>query len=172
MNHWWLINIRLPLTFLLTKIFAGKKNVFESKTIRKNNDIVKKLLTNRGKVTNILILLPHCLQNSECKNRITFDITNCKNCGKCKISELINLSKKYKVDIKVATGGRFAQRFVKELKPEVIVAVACEHELLDGISAVYPILVLAVPNKQPFGYCKDTDVEIEEVKDNIKFVIR
>ena len=52
-----------------------------------------------------MILLPYCLQNSECKFKITIDINNCRNCGKCKIGALKELAEQYRVKLRVATGG-------------------------------------------------------------------
>ena len=112
----------------------------------------------------LLILLPHCLQNHECKVRITGNVDNCKGCGKCKIRNLVSLSKKYQVPMSVATGGTLARRIVVEKKPNIIIGVACERDLTSGIQDSYPIPVFGILNQRPNGPCYDTDVDLELVE--------
>jgi hypothetical protein len=103
-----------------------------SSYIAVNNYLVKsKHIILKGE--NVLILLPHCLQNDECPHKITMDINNCKQCGKCCISDLIKLSHKYSAIIKVATGGTLARKMIKECRPSGVIAVACERDLSSGI---------------------------------------
>ncbi|MDI6641386.1 MAG: DUF116 domain-containing protein [Elusimicrobiota bacterium] len=74
--------------------------------------------------------------------------------------------------MKVATGGRLAKRWVRELKPDFIVAVACERELSEGISAVYPLPVVGIPNIRPYGPCLNTTVDISMVETVIEKYLR
>jgi len=57
---------------------------------------------------------------------------------------------------------------VKDVKPEAIVAVACERDLSSGIVDTYPLPVLGIPNERPFGPCLNTQVDLEKVKDAIR----
>jgi hypothetical protein len=119
------------------------------------------------KPDRLLLLLPHCLQFHECKVRIIGDVENCQACGKCKIKDLVSLSKKYHIPVAVATGGTLARKIVVEKRPEVIVAVACERDLTSGIQDTYPIPVFGIFNMRPFGPCYDTDVDLELVEKGI-----
>lgn len=112
----------------------------------------------------LLILLPHCLQNHECDVKITGNVENCKACGKCKIRNLVSLSKRYRVTMSIATGGTLARRIVVEKKPDIIIGVACERDLTSGIQDSYPIPVYGIFNKRPNGPCFDTDVDLELVE--------
>lgn len=120
----------------------------------------------------IMILTPHCLQWSQCPHRVTGDIDNCQRCGKCQIDDLIALTEKYGVKLEVATGGTLARRKVKEVKPKVIVAIACERDLSSGIKDVYPLPVVGVVNMRPNGPCFDTKVEMEKVEDAIEQILK
>ena len=125
--------------------------------IRLNNWITRK----RGGRVNrdqILLLLPHCLQNSSCQHNIMNDLNNCRRCGKCDIAELLKLRDKYGIRCAVVGGGRQALACVKDKGIKAVVAVACAKELLDGIRASLPKRVLAVCNTRPHGPCKDTSV--------------
>ena len=155
-----------PLLVGVGRCFGiGKKEIRRS-FVAINNKLVlaeaKKL-----KPEQLLILLPHCLQNHECKVRITGRVENCKACGKCKIKDLVALSEKYHVPAAVATGGTLARRIVVEKKPKVIIAVACERDLSSGIQDSYPIPVFGIFNRRPFGPCFDTDVNLELVEKGI-----
>ncbi len=99
--------------------------------------------------------------------RITGSVENCEACGKCKIKDLVALSKKYNIPASVATGGTLARRIVVQKKPSVIVAVACERDLTSGIQDSYPIPVFGILNNRPFGPCYDTDVNMELVEEGI-----
>ncbi len=120
----------------------------------------------------VMILTPHCLQWSQCPHRVTGDTDNCQRCGKCQIDDLIALTEKYGVHLEVATGGTLARRKVKEIKPKVIVAIACERDLSSGIQDVYPLPVVGVVNMRPNGPCFDTQVDMEKVEKAIKQILK
>ncbi|MFA5857614.1 MAG: DUF116 domain-containing protein [Elusimicrobiota bacterium] len=160
--RWIIFSVEYPVMLVLGKLIPALKDVFESHIVESNNRAVELVVKNKTFHT-VLVLLPHCLQNDKCPHRITYDVANCKNCGNCKIGALRVLAEKYKVSLKVATGGGLARKWVKEVRPDIIVAVACENELADGIAAVYPFLVYAVPNTKPNGPCINTDVAVDAV---------
>ena len=99
------------------------------------------------------------MQNSECEYKITFDTNNCKRCGKCTIGEILDIADEYRVKVKVVTGGTAARNLVGKEKPEIILSVACERDLSEGISEVSKIPVIGVLNTRPNGPCIDTCVD-------------
>ena len=113
---------------------------------------------------NILLLLPHCLQNRECPVRLKNDVSRCKECGKCKMKELKALAQRKGVQSYIAAGGREAQQRSRRSDVQIILAVACERELAEGIRATFPKKVLSVRNTWPNGPCTDTDVDIAAVE--------
>lgn len=116
---------------------------------------------------NILLLLPRCLQFSECVQNITQDISNCKRCGQCKVKNLVEIAEELGVMPFVATGGRIAISKVLESGVQAVVALACEVELKAGILAS-PKPVIAVVNLRPNGPCLNTDVDINEIRRAIR----
>ncbi len=56
-----------------------------------------------------------------------------------------------------------------EIKPEAIVAVACERDLSSGVIDTYPLPILGIVNERPFGPCFNTRVKIDRVKEAINF---
>ena len=144
--------------------------MFDKPVVSLNNLIVK-LKKKKCLPESLLLLFPHCIQNTECKQNIKNDLNECKRCGKCRVKNLMELAEKYGVSIAVASGGRVALERVKADSVKGVVAIACEKELRIGIMAAIPKAIIAVPNLRPNGYCKNTDVLIEEVEKAVeKFV--
>ena len=121
-------------------------------------------------VEDILILVPHCIQKHSCKLKVTNKIENCAKCGLCNVSDLANLKEVFGVRVFIATGGTLARKIIMENKPKAVIAVACERDLTSGIQDMKHIPVLGVFNIRPNGPCFDTNLNIDEVKDAIKFL--
>lgn len=160
------IRFLFPLLVVVGKCLGISKARTQRSFIAINNQLV---LAEAKKVSpdRLLLLLPHCLQNHECKVRIIGNVYNCEACGKCKIKDLVALSKNFGIPLSVATGGTLARKIVEEKMPDVIIAVACERDLTSGIQDSYPVPVFGIFNKRPFGPCYDTDVDMELVEQGI-----
>lgn len=156
-----------PIARGLSKLFKldYEKMVWSIITI--SNDFVVNSLKNKT-VKKIAILLPHCLQLESCGRKITTDIRNCARCGKCVVDNLINISDDYKIDIFVATGGTVARQQIARSRPELVLAVACERDLLSGIRDVLPIKAIGVINSRPNGPCVNTTVDTVDIENVIK----
>lgn len=157
------IRFLFPMLVSIGKCIGVSKDQARTAFVEINNQLVL-AEAQKVKPERLLILLPHCLQFHECIVRITGNIENCKACGKCRIKDLVSLSRKYHVPISVATGGTVARRIVVDKKPEIIIGVACERDLTSGIQDSYPIPVFGIFNRRPNGPCYDTDVDIECVE--------
>jgi hypothetical protein len=152
-------------------MFAGsiakkKKEDYQRFIIHLNNKLVRK---EKPKPQKILLLLPHCLQIDECDVRLTYNIYNCKRCGRCEIKDLIQIAEDNHLTLFVATGGSLARRVINEIKPEAVVAVACENDLSSGIADTYPLPILGITNERPFGPCLNTKVDLVKIKQAIEF---
>ena len=123
----------------------------------------------RTEPCRLLLLAPHCLQNSSCGRNLTrVDGEGCARCGKCEVGALQELAERTGIKICVAGGGRQALAAIKAGPIDVIVAVACEKELMQGILAVFPKPVLAVCNTRPQGDCHDTRVAVAAVETAVR----
>ncbi|QJB55839.1 DUF116 domain-containing protein [Pseudodesulfovibrio sp. zrk46] len=151
------VKLFLPLMVLLGKGLGMKKESIMLSFISVNNELVQAEAA-RYKPEDVLLLMPHCLQNSKCDRRLTYDINNCTRCGKCPIAGLLDLHDKYGVNLAIATGGTIARRIVVQMRPRMIIAVACYRDLASGIQDTYPLPVYGVLNQRPHGPCLDTQV--------------
>lgn len=143
-----------------------------TKTLITLNNLSTRLRRIRVQPENILLLLPHCLQWSECGQNLKEDINNCRRCGQCPIAEILKLQDRYNFQCLVASGGRQAIAAAKKKEIRVVIAVACSKELSAGILATVPKPVIAICNSQPCGFCHNTQVEINEVEDAIQSILQ
>lgn len=163
-----LINIFFPtVTKRLGRVFKFNKMDVMQSFISLNNDLVKSKIQ-KVPADRILILTPHCIQFDKCPHKITRNVENCKQCGGCKVGDLLSISERYGCKLLVATGGTLARQMVAEMRPKAIVAVACERDLASGILDVFPIPVIGVYNERPYGPCFNTTASVEKIEDAVR----
>ncbi len=146
-----------------------KRDKLQLFIIRIDSFIVRNWIKKEN-INKILLLLPHCLQWSDCPYKITFNIKNCRKCGRCQIKNLIELAEKYNVDIFVATGGTLARMAVKKSNPDAILAIACERDLFEGLKDTFMMPVLGIENIRPNGPCYNTMVNLNVVEKYLKLL--
>jgi len=165
------IKLFLPVMTLVGRAVGLSKEKIRSSFIKVNNELV----LSEGKryaPEKVLMLMPHCLQNSMCKYRLTYNVENCKRCGLCPIAGLLELRDRYGVHLTVATGGTIARRIVVQTRPKVIIAVVCERDLASGIQDTYPLPVYGVLNERPHGPCLDTQVSLQRTEWALRRFVR
>ena len=160
------LKILYPLLMFAGSLAGKQKEKYQKFIIQLNNRLVRK---EKFRPENVLLLLPHCLQINECDVRLTYNIYNCKRCGRCEIKDLIQLAEENHLNLFVATGGSLARRVIHEMKPDAVIAVACENDLSSGIADTYPLPILGITNQRPFGPCMNTCVDLSKVKEAILF---
>ena len=161
------LKILMPVAVLFTKANSKEKKNIRYFYIELNNIVVESC-NKKYNPTDIMILLPHCLQNSQCGLKVTSNPELCRQCGKCKIGVLLKFAKENGISLFVATGGTVARNVVKKAKPGIIISVACERDLMSGISDIKGIPVIGIINKQPNGPCVNTDVDVEKLIEKIR----
>ncbi|MCI4627058.1 MAG: DUF116 domain-containing protein [Candidatus Magnetoovum sp. WYHC-5] len=165
----FVLKVLYPFLMFLGAIKKDKKEWFQRSIISLNNRLV---VAEGGNVKKILILLPHCIQINKCDVRITNSIYNCKRCGKCAVKDLIGIAERNNMSIHIATGGTLARKIVFDVRPDAVVAVACERDLSSGIVDAYPMRVIGVHNERPNGPCFDTVVDVNKVELAINTLLR
>ena len=165
-----IIKFLFPMAVRIGKIFGIKRRQLEGSFIAVSNLIFMK---SRIKVpaNKLLVLVPHCLQLANCPHKITRDPNNCKRCGGCNIGDLMKLSEEMGFVFFVATGGTLARQVVINNRPQAVLAIACERDLMSGIQDVYPLPAVGVLNIRPNGPCYNTRVDMDEVKKTLSQII-
>lgn len=156
------IKFLLPMIEFVGRVLRLDKDLIRQSFVAMNNSLV---ISQRYKVRpdRILILLPHCIQLFDCEIKVTGDVNKCVLCGRCDIKGLVEIGRKYGIDISVATGGTLARKVIVEKRPKLVLAVACERDLTSGIKDCYPLPVLGVLNLRPNGPCFNTMVDVPAI---------
>jgi len=152
--------------FQTERQFLDEKKAF----IELNNSIVRREFSQR-KAHSALLLLPFCIQVTSCPRRIVWKVENCRRCGACPVGELLRLANEKHVPVRVSVRGRFAPMFIRELKPEITLAVACEDELFLGMLRASKFRCFGVLNDRPEGYCINTTVETDAVREALDYFV-
>jgi hypothetical protein len=159
----------LSLIYRLKNILGYDSRLISEKIIRLNNQMILKKKFNID-YKDILVLLPHCVQNAECRIRITFNPKNCVDCGRCRIGTLLKFTDSKNIKLAIATGGMLARKIIKENRPRAIIAVACHRDLIEGIIEIRKIPVLGVLNIiGKSGPCVSTDFDLDKVMEYVEF---
>lgn len=162
------VRVLFPIAATLSQILHFDRNRLRTSFVKVNNALTK-AQSSRIRGDRILILLPHCLQIDICNRKITNDINNCVQCGRCPVGQLVAFGEKFGLKIEVVNGGTLARRRVAQFRPGGIVAVACERDLTFGIQDVHPIPVYGVINDRPNGPCFNTCVDMSLVEEAVRF---
>ena len=145
----------VPVAVRLGKRFGVSRDRMGNSLIKVSNIIVHAKSKSRPEYVKVdpnklLVLLPRCLSKENRKAIM----------GVVEKSNLISFT---------VAGGSAARLRITEMKPQAIIAVACERDLVSGLQDVAPkIPVLAIPNKRPEGPCKNTYINIETLESSIK----
>jgi hypothetical protein len=164
-----LIMAMFPLCRMLGGILGRSRESVSASCIALNNRIAQRS-KERPEGGKLLVLLPRCLQNSECRQMLIESIGNCRRCGRCAVARLLVLKEKHAFDMAMVTGGELAKKIVGEVSPSRIIAVACENELVKGLQEISHIPIMAIRNRRPAGPCKDTVIDIEEFEQALHFM--
>jgi len=121
---------------------------------------------------DILVLLPHCIQNSDCSFRVTVNPSNCMKCGKCSIGSVLEATKNRGVETYILTGGTAARQKILSKKPKIVLAVACEMDLFRGIMDISKIPVIGFINIRPNGPCYNTDLDVNDLITTLDSLIK
>lgn len=139
----------VPLAIKIGNRFGISRDRMGNSFIKINNILVKTASQSPLEPTEVLVLLPRCIEK-ECRKEI-LDIIEENGC------------KSY-----TATGGSSARKMIMDIKPKAIIAVACERDLLSGLQDVAPkIPVIAIPNKRPEGPCKSTLIDMDFFRNSL-----
>lgn len=164
------IKFLLPMIELVGRLLGISKDSIRQSFIAMNNSLV---ISQCHSISpdRILVLLPHCIQLFDCAIKVTGDINKCVLCGRCDIKGLVDIGRRYHIDISVATGGTLARKVIVEKRPKLVLAVACERDLTSGIKDCYPLPVIGILNERPFGPCFNTRVDVEKIDEALSRIL-
>lgn len=165
------LKVFMPLLLGVSSTFDYNKDAIRRVYIRANNEYILSL---KQKIApeKLLVILPHCLQSSQCKYRMRNGLEECHQCDHCNLGDIKAIIQRLGVQVALATGGTSARKVIIDTKPEFVIAVACERDLSSGIMDVKGLPVYGLLNQRPNGPCKDTFVDVCELEERIKYFIK
>jgi hypothetical protein len=141
----------LPKAVWLGAKFGISRDKVGNSFIKVHNFITKSH-ADRLNPDRLLILLPRCLKK-EARSR------------------LMEKADGNSVKVLTVAGGEEAREAIRAYRPTIILALACERDLMSGIKDVAErVPVFAIPNKRPEGPCKNTDFSSEELEETLAFI--
>lgn len=118
-------------------------------------------------VHNRLEVLPPLIRESE---RLLVILPRCL--GRAAYQGLEALKARYGFTQVVVAGGSEARRAIGQVRPEGLIAVACERDLLSGVKDVKGrVPVLAFSNQRPEGPCKQTEVDLKKIEEALQMFL-
>jgi hypothetical protein len=118
----------------------------------KVHNLVTRSYAQRLSAERVLILLPRCLKK-EARSRI------------------IDAAEGKETRVLTVAGGEEAREAIRQFRPNFILAIACERDLMSGIRDVAEkIPLLAIPNRRPEGPCKNTEFALDELEEAFRFI--
>ena len=134
----------LPLTISIARRLGISRDRLGNSFVNFSNAIVR--ASYRPGKGRPVIILPRCLTPALKK-------------------EVTELGGQAGIGVFTATGGGQARKIIREERPSAVIGVACERDLLSGIADVAPKLpTIGVTNQRPEGPCKNTLVDMGELK--------
>jgi hypothetical protein len=144
-----LVNLLLEISIRIGRLVGISRDRLVNSFLKLHNLFInsdpKKVMPDK-----MLMLTPRCLTKENNK-------------------ALRNMRDQYGFVLSTAGGGTEARRKIQETRPALIIAIACERDLLTGFVDVNPhIPVIGFPNYRPVGPCKDTQVDLELIENTVK----
>ena len=134
----------LPLALALARRLGISRDRLGNSFVRFSNAVVR--ASHRPGKGKTIILIPRCLQSDIRKS-------------------VQEMGARAGIGVFVATGGGEARKVIHQERPSAVIGVACERDLISGIHDVAPkIATLGVTNQRPEGPCKNTLIDLEELR--------
>ncbi len=138
----------LPIAFPIAQRCGIPRDKLGNSFVTFSNAIVK--ASHRPDNGKTIILIPRCL-TAEMKEKVK------------------ELGKRAGVGVFSATGGGQARKIIIRERPSAVIGVACERDLVSGIHDVaVKMPTMGVTNKRPEGPCKNTTIDLDDIKNAIE----
>ena len=162
-----MISLAASTVFRFAKLIRVPEDRIKNSYLTVNNVLTRQELTHKP-AKAVLMLIPRCLQRAQCSIDLTESVYNCLRCGECSMKAVIESTEGTGLELRMVTGGSLAQRLIRIQKPDAVVAIACERELVAGIRASWSVPTIAVNNGRPEGPCVNTVVDGERLAEAIR----
>ncbi len=143
-----LINRLLSLVVGLGKILGVSTDRLTNSFLKVHNLFVTAVPT-LIPADRLLVLMPRCLTREN-------------------NARLRQLRDRHGFKMAVCDGGAAARKSIRETRPKLVLAIACERDLISGFREVNPFVpVIGIPNQRPEGPCKNTCIDLTHLEETV-----
>jgi hypothetical protein len=144
-----LVNKLLSIVLAIGKIMGISQDRLTNSFMKVHNIFLgTKPIKTEGR--RLLVLLPRCLTKEANKG-------------------MRQMRDRYSFEMATVGGGSEARIKIRQKRPQMIIAIACERDLLSGFKDVNThIPVIGFPNRRPEGPCKNTCIDLNEIENTVK----
>jgi uncharacterized protein len=163
---------------IIASVFSGRNLLFNSRLgqvaasriLPLALTIGSRLGISRDRLGNSFVIFSNALVKASHKPGKGKTIILIPRCLKAEMrKEVQEMGEKAGVNVFIATGGGEARKVIREEKPSSVIGVACERDLISGISDVAPKMpTLGICNKRPEGPCKNTLINLDDLRKAIE----
>ncbi len=144
-----MVNRLLSVVMVVGRLLGVSRDRLTNSFLKIHNMILGSK-TSQTVPDRLLLLLPRCL-------------TKEANHG------LKALRDKYLIKMATVGGGTEARLKIRELRPKIVIAIACERDLISGFREINPYIpVIGFPNQRPEGPCKNTCVDLKMIEQAVR----
>lgn len=122
-----------------------------------------------SKTKNRIIIVPHCVRALDCPASSTILGIQCRDCGKCIVSQLRKDAKKYGYDIYITTGSSAIANILKHKPADGILGIACDYEINKAMCALNGKKVVTYGVPLLNDGCYNTKVDYEKVTEMLEY---
>jgi hypothetical protein len=122
-----------------------------------------------SKTKNRIIIVPHCVRALDCPASSTVLGIQCRDCGKCIVSQLRKDAKKYGYDLYITTGSSAIANILKHKPADGILGIACDYEINKGMCALNGKKVVTYGVSLLNDGCYNTKVDYEKVIEMLEY---
>ncbi|MFA6472002.1 MAG: DUF116 domain-containing protein [Candidatus Latescibacterota bacterium] len=165
-------------TIIIASVFTGRNLLFHSRLgqvaasriLPLALTIASRLGISRDRLGNSFVIFSNALVKAGHKPEKGKTIILIPRCLKIEMRKAVqDMGEKAGVGVFVATGGGEARKVIRQERPSAVIGIACERDLISGISDVAPkIPTMGVCNKRPEGPCKNTLVNLDDLRKAIE----
>lgn len=114
-------------------------------------------------VTNRAVFFPQCLRSAECPAHLTPEGIICRNCGRCRLGEVIPVLEDAGYKVFICPGSTLIKRMVKKYQPKAMIGVGCLTEVKEGLELGRRISMTTIGVVTLKDGCVETDLDYDKL---------
>lgn len=173
-----IISVVILTSLILASVYTGKNFLISTRLGQMTASrilplalaVAQKLGISRDRLGNSFVYFSNAIVKASHKPGTGKTIIIFPRCLKSDLKkEVQDIGKRANIGVFPATGGGQARKVIIKERPSAVIGIACERDLISGIHDIAAWMpTLGVANERPEGPCKNTVVDLDELKKAIE----